>query len=148
MSWPRSVTEKLLSDMFEGSAAQFLAILEALSSSHRRTFHNAPYSNESEMVEVASELFIAGKEIIAGSLRNLSEIKSSSYSRYYAEACNEQRGPSPRLSAWATQLQRNDAAVASRWRQCVRFDHSANRTQDSRTDSNALNYFAKSPVSW
>jgi len=52
--------------MFEGSAAQFLGILEALTSSHRRTFHNAPYSNEIEMVDVTSELFIAGKEIIAG----------------------------------------------------------------------------------
>ena len=66
MAWPRSVTEKLLTDMFEGSAAQFLAILEALTSSHRRTFHNAPYSNETELVDVATELFYAGKEIIAG----------------------------------------------------------------------------------
>ena len=31
-------------------------------------------------------------------------IKSSSYSRYYAESCNEWRGPSLRFSAWATQL--------------------------------------------
>ena len=46
-------------------------------------------------------------------------MKSSLYSPYYAEACNELRGPSPRLSAWATQLRRNVATVASRWRHCV-----------------------------
>ena len=40
--------------------------------------------------------------------------KTSLYSRYYAQACNERRGPSPRLSAWTTQLRRNIAAVASR----------------------------------
>ena len=38
--------------------------------------------------------------------------KSSSYSRYYAEACNEWRSPSPRLSARPTQLRRKSL----RWR--------------------------------
>ena len=33
--------------------------------------------------------------------------------RYYAEACNEWRGPSPRLSGRATQLRRNIATVAT-----------------------------------
>ena len=47
------------------------------------------------------------------------QIKSSLYSSYYVEACNELRGPSPRLSAWATQLRRNVATVASRWRRCA-----------------------------
>ena len=47
------------------------------------------------------------------------KIISSFYSRYYAEACNELRGPSPRLSAWATELRRNVAAVASRWQHCA-----------------------------
>ena len=41
------------------------------------------------------------------------KIKSSLYSRYYAEAHNQWRGPSPRLSAKATQHQRNVAALAS-----------------------------------
>ena len=40
--------------------------------------------------------------------------KSLLYSQYYIEACNEWRDPSPRHSAWATQLRRNVAAVASR----------------------------------
>ena len=48
--------------------------------------------------------------------RNQIKVKSSLYSRYYAEACNEWRGPCPRLSARATQLRRNVAMVASRWR--------------------------------
>ena len=47
---------------------------------------------------------------------------------YCAEAGNEWRGPSPRPSALATQLRRNVAAVASRWRHCVRFDGPGIRT--------------------
>ena len=39
------------------------------------------------------------------------QIKSLLYSRYYAEVCNEWWGPSPRLSAWATQLRRNVVTV-------------------------------------
>ena len=39
---------------------------------------------------------------------------------------SEWRGPTPRLSAWATQLQRNVAAVASRWLHCVRLDRPGN----------------------
>ena len=47
------------------------------------------------------------------------QIKSSLYSWYYAEACNESPDPSPRFSAWATQLRRNVVAVASRWQHCA-----------------------------
>ena len=47
------------------------------------------------------------------------KIKSSIYSRYYNEACNEWRSPSPPFSAWATQLRRNIAAVASRRQSCL-----------------------------
>ena len=53
-------------------------------------------------------------------------IKSWFYSRYY----NERRGPSPRLSPWAKQLQRNVAAVASSWRHHVCFDRLGHRTPD------------------
>ena len=63
------------------------------------------------------------------------KIKSSLYSPYYAEVCNELRGPSPRLSAWATQLQRNVATVASRWRLCVDLTGPGIKPQTSRTDS-------------
>ena len=63
------------------------------------------------------------------------KIKSSLYSPHYAEACNELRGPSPRLSAWATQLRRNVATVASRWRHCVDLTSPGIEPQTSRTDS-------------
>ena len=63
------------------------------------------------------------------------KIKSSLYSSYYAEACNELRGPSPRLSAWATQLRRNVATVASRWRRCADLTGPGTEPQTSRTDS-------------
>ena len=63
------------------------------------------------------------------------KIKSSLYSPYYAEACDELRGPFPRLSAWATQLGRNVATVASRWRHCVDLTGPGIEPQTSRTDS-------------
>ena len=53
-----------------------------------------------------------------------------SYWQYYAEACNEWRDPSPRHSAWTTQLRTNVAVVASRWRQHVRFERTRNRSPD------------------
>ena len=62
-------------------------------------------------------------------------IQSSLYSRYYAEACEEWRGPSPRLSAWATQLRRNVAAVASRRQHCADLTGLGIEPQASRTDS-------------
>ena len=66
---------------------------------------------------------------------NQIKIKSSLYSPYYAEACNELRGPSPRLSAWATQLRRNVATVASRWRHYVDLTGPGIESRTSRTDS-------------
>ena len=64
--------------------------------------------------------------------------KSSLYSRYYAEACNEWRVQSPLLSAWATQRRKNVAAVASRWRHCADLTGPGIEPQISRTNSNAL----------
>ena len=48
------------------------------------------------------------------------KIKTSLYSPYYAQACNEWRSPPTRRSAWATQApnKRRIATVASRWRHC------------------------------
>ena len=65
----------------------------------------------------------------------INQIKSSLYSLYYAEACNEWRGPSPRLSAWATQLRRNVSAVASRWRHCADLTGPGIEPQTYRTES-------------
>ena len=63
------------------------------------------------------------------------QIKSSLYSPYYAEACDELQSPSPRLCAWVAQLRRNVATVASRWRHCVNLTGPGIETQTSRIDS-------------
>ena len=68
-------------------------------------------------------------------LSNRIKIKSSLYSPHYAEACNELRGPSPRLSAWATQLRRSVATVASRWRHCADLTGPGIEPETSRTES-------------
>ena len=63
--------ERLLADMFEGSAAQFLAILETLADSTRRTLLTSPAAPDTEdhILDTYSELFFAGMEIIAGRMR-------------------------------------------------------------------------------
>uniref|UniRef100_A0A8C0AXA9 Cilia and flagella associated protein 54 n=1 Tax=Buteo japonicus TaxID=224669 RepID=A0A8C0AXA9_9AVES len=72
LPWPRTATERLLTEMFDGVAAQFLAILEALSDSSRRVLHPAPpVPDEIEIRDVISELFFAGLEILSGnSIKN------------------------------------------------------------------------------
>ena len=54
--------------MFEGSAAQFLALMETLNDTNRRTLLTAPPAPDSdvEMLDVYAELFMAAQEIIAG----------------------------------------------------------------------------------
>ena len=52
--------------------------------------------------------------------------------------CNVVAGPSPRLSAWATQLRRNVAAGASRWRHCADLTGRGIEPQTSRTESMRL----------
>ncbi|XP_009880942.1 PREDICTED: uncharacterized protein CFAP54 [Charadrius vociferus] len=67
LPWPRTATERLLTEMFDSAAAQFLAILEALSDSSRRVLHPAPpVPDEVEIRDVISELFYAGLEILSG----------------------------------------------------------------------------------
>ena len=68
-------------------------------------------------------------------MQNKIKINSSLYSPHYAEACNELRGPSPRLSAGATQLRRNVATVSSRWQHCVDLTGPGIEPQTSRTNS-------------
>uniref|UniRef100_A0A8C3U2M6 Uncharacterized protein n=1 Tax=Catharus ustulatus TaxID=91951 RepID=A0A8C3U2M6_CATUS len=72
LSWPRTTTERLLVEMFDGAAAQFLAILEALSDRKRNLFPpHPPIPDGSEICSVTSELFSAGLEILSGnSLKN------------------------------------------------------------------------------
>nr|XP_032644430.1 cilia- and flagella-associated protein 54 isoform X6 [Chelonoidis abingdonii] len=67
LPWPRTVTERLLTEMFDGTAAHFLAILEALSDSNRQALRPAPpVPDETEIRDVVSELFFAGMDILAG----------------------------------------------------------------------------------
>ncbi|XP_040518077.1 cilia- and flagella-associated protein 54 isoform X2 [Gallus gallus] len=67
LPWPRTTTEQLLMEMFDGTASQFLAILEALSDSSRRVLHpTPPVPDEPEIRDVISELFFAGLEILSG----------------------------------------------------------------------------------
>ena len=72
--WPRTPSEKSLVELMEGSAAQMLCLLEALTDTNRRTLLTQPPAadNEVEILDVYAELFMAAQEIIAGneSLRN------------------------------------------------------------------------------
>ena len=56
-----------------------------------------------------------------------SKIKSSLYSRCYAEACIEWRAHLRGLAP-VTQLRRSGAAAASHWRHCIRFEGLGIRT--------------------
>nr|XP_023395467.1 LOW QUALITY PROTEIN: cilia- and flagella-associated protein 54 [Loxodonta africana] len=63
--WPRTLTERLLDEMFDSTASRFLAVLEALSDSNRRILQTGPVvTDEIELRDVASELFIAGRELL------------------------------------------------------------------------------------
>ncbi|XP_047407155.1 cilia- and flagella-associated protein 54 [Sciurus carolinensis] len=65
LPWPRTITERLLDEMFDSSASRFLAVLEALSDPTRRTLQTGPIvTDEVELRDVVSELFIAGKELL------------------------------------------------------------------------------------
>ncbi|XP_073940271.1 cilia- and flagella-associated protein 54 isoform X2 [Castor canadensis] len=65
LSWPRTVTERLLEELFDSTATRFLAVLEALSDSNRRTLQTGTVvTDEVELRDVVSELFMAGKELL------------------------------------------------------------------------------------
>uniref|UniRef100_A0A287D327 Cilia and flagella associated protein 54 n=1 Tax=Ictidomys tridecemlineatus TaxID=43179 RepID=A0A287D327_ICTTR len=65
LPWPRTITDRLLDEMFDNSASRFLAVLEALSDPNRRILQTGPVvSDEVELRDVVSELFIAGKELL------------------------------------------------------------------------------------
>ncbi|NXN81185.1 CFA54 protein, partial [Bombycilla garrulus] len=78
LSWPRNPTERLLVEMFDGAAAQFLAILEALSDSSRNLLPPyPPVPDEIAINDVTSELFSAGLEILSAGRFNLHVSNSS-----------------------------------------------------------------------
>ncbi|XP_040836382.1 cilia- and flagella-associated protein 54 [Ochotona curzoniae] len=65
LPWPRTVTERLLDEMFDSTSIRFLAVLEALSDSNRRILQAGPVvTDEMELRDVVSELFMAGKELL------------------------------------------------------------------------------------
>ncbi|KAL6034900.1 hypothetical protein STEG23_030846 [Scotinomys teguina] len=65
MIWPRTVTERLLDELFDSTSSRFLAVLEALFDSGRRILQTGPLvTDEVELRDVVSELFLAGKELL------------------------------------------------------------------------------------
>ncbi|XP_055508714.1 cilia- and flagella-associated protein 54-like isoform X2 [Leucoraja erinacea] len=65
--WPHNATECLLAEMFNGSAAQFLAISETLSGGNQRILQTKPpVPAEQEVFDVTMELFLAGLLLLSG----------------------------------------------------------------------------------
>ncbi|GAB1295495.1 Cilia- and flagella-associated protein 54 [Apodemus speciosus] len=65
LPWPRTVTERLLDELLDSTSSRFLAVLEALSDSNRRILQTGPLvTDEMELRDVVSELFMAGKELL------------------------------------------------------------------------------------
>ncbi|KAJ8245687.1 hypothetical protein GJAV_G00273400 [Gymnothorax javanicus] len=71
LPWPRSPTERALMALFEGGAARFLALTEALADDSRRPLQTGG-PEEPEMQEVALELLSAGISILAGAAGEVS----------------------------------------------------------------------------
>ncbi|KPP66935.1 hypothetical protein Z043_114519, partial [Scleropages formosus] len=63
--WHRTITERLLMEMFEGHAAQLLAVIEALWDTSHRPLHTG-IPEEPEMREVVMELLSVGVSILTG----------------------------------------------------------------------------------
>ncbi|XP_062838899.1 cilia- and flagella-associated protein 54 isoform X2 [Anolis carolinensis] len=65
--WPRTITERLLMELFDCNSAFFLAILEALFDKNRRILiPGPPVPDEIEIRDVISELCFAGMDILDG----------------------------------------------------------------------------------
>ncbi|XP_031204941.1 cilia- and flagella-associated protein 54 isoform X3 [Mastomys coucha] len=65
LPWPRTITERLLDELLDSTSSRFLAVLEALSDSNRRILQTGPLvTEEIELRDVVSELFMAGKELL------------------------------------------------------------------------------------
>ncbi|ELU16988.1 hypothetical protein CAPTEDRAFT_224115 [Capitella teleta] len=81
LPWPRTQSERLLSEMFEGGSAQMLCLLETITDSNRRTLLSNPPAaeNEVELLDVFAELFLAAQELIAGGGGSQSQLSGSYY---------------------------------------------------------------------
>ena len=67
------------------------------------------------------------------------KLKSSLYSRYYVEACNKWRGPSPQLTAWTTQLQKKCSSGGEPLATLSDLTSPGIEPQTSRADSDVFN---------
>ncbi|CAF1268835.1 unnamed protein product, partial [Didymodactylos carnosus] len=84
-AWPRTHTEKLLSEMFDCRAAQFLAILEALNDLNRRLVLTSPAAsdNDPEILDVTLELFYAADYILQVKHANVNQIDGANLNPVY-----------------------------------------------------------------
>ncbi|XP_063073867.1 cilia- and flagella-associated protein 54 [Engraulis encrasicolus] len=65
MPWPRNHSERILCELFDSNAAQFLAVLEGLWDSTRRPLQTGG-PEEPELMDVALELMAAGVSLLSG----------------------------------------------------------------------------------
>nr|XP_060633260.1 cilia- and flagella-associated protein 54 [Anolis sagrei ordinatus] len=71
LPWPRTMTERLLMELFDCNSALFFAILEALFDKNRRILiPGPPVPDELEIRDVISELCFAGMDILDGGAMN------------------------------------------------------------------------------
>ncbi|XP_053506290.1 cilia- and flagella-associated protein 54 isoform X2 [Ictalurus furcatus] len=75
--WPRTTTERILMELFEGNAAQFLAVLEALWDSSRRPLQTGT-PDDPDLQEVAFELMSAGMSILSGNGGSSDRVRNDS----------------------------------------------------------------------
>ncbi|KAB5542294.1 hypothetical protein PHYPO_G00089970 [Pangasianodon hypophthalmus] len=75
--WPRTTTERILMELFEGNAAQFLAVLEALWDSSRRPLQTGT-PDDPDIQEVAFELMSAGVSILSGNGGSSDRVRNDS----------------------------------------------------------------------
>ncbi|XP_053260953.1 cilia- and flagella-associated protein 54 isoform X2 [Podarcis raffonei] len=67
LPWPRTVSERLMMEIFDCNSSIFFGILEALFDRNRRTLiPSPPIPDEMEIRDVISELFFAGVDILDG----------------------------------------------------------------------------------
>ncbi|XP_070611988.1 cilia- and flagella-associated protein 54 isoform X2 [Erythrolamprus reginae] len=67
LPWPRTITERLLMEIFDCNSAIFFAIMEALFDKNRRTLvPGPPVPDEIEVRDIVSELCFAGADILDG----------------------------------------------------------------------------------
>ncbi len=81
LAWPRTPTERLLSEMFDCGSGQFMAVEEALSDSNRRCVVTMLASGETEKEELENqdtllELLYAAEYIVSGGSKSHKDFKA------------------------------------------------------------------------